>query len=319
MYRQQRNSGINRLDSYDEALNYFLTTTIIRGRGDNSRKPLGQRSKVDHYSMDLTPSTTGTGNDVVCYLGSHPQVTYHTDNTLTIHYPKYGMITAAAFVGKLTGVSAAQQDNRFVISAHGAVGTPEQHSYGNYAVPREGLRLKYVAHTTGGYNRTLLHMPDTDKPTNAVHVLKGRGQELKSVMGQYSAALDYVYGMFKLREGEINHREYEVFGTTILTYTTTTGAVQEYVRTNTPACEFSDYEQVEQLFEYLMSDEPEDNYKALLTLHYNLRWSNKWDIHSLEALVKKYVIARHKDTVLEEVSVPVGTIRKDSYGWCFKK
>lgn len=113
MYGQYRNSGIIRLRTYAQALDWFEKTTPIRGKGRNAGiKPLGHRNrpwfqirKVEMLSGEVA---------VACRLYDTDVVTFYPDNTIVVKTDGYASQTTANFIRDVLPIGASIYDRSVV-------------------------------------------------------------------------------------------------------------------------------------------------------------------------------------------------------------
>ena len=129
MYGQNRNSGIYRMQTYAQALEWFNNTLPIRGRGVNAGvKPLGHRDRP-HFQM-----LKGNNNEIICRCYQTDVVIYMPDGAIKLNSGGYTSQTTAAFISDVLGVRAGIKDHDIVVSVYGNK---------SYRI-RSGLELRYI-------------------------------------------------------------------------------------------------------------------------------------------------------------------------------
>lgn len=106
-----RNSGIEPIRNYAEALRKYEGTKHIRGRSEDQR-PLGKREKVDSFRI-----WKNVNNDIQCILFSTPVVTFTTDDNIVINLGGWTSSTTCLFINEVIarGVSARIFDGSMVL------------------------------------------------------------------------------------------------------------------------------------------------------------------------------------------------------------
>ena len=289
-----RNSGIVRTYTYAHMLKQFENTKPIRGRATTGIKPLGRRNAVDAYSMRM-----GSNGEVECLLWGAVAVTYHRDDTITVHHAaNRSTMSLANFVTDLLRVAAYQHDYKLELRVQ-----DKQYALGQNTT----LKLKHDGNQ--------FHV--IDAPTSRVHHI--RRAVAKRVRAQYEGIVNYVSGMAKLRDEHITEDELKlVFGEKEHSYMSN-GATRTWSSPNTPRFMPSKPEDVALLFRWLESDDPTEMYKGALWLMWQSQWGYYGKVCEPAAVCKldTFILAKHKEEVFEEIELPEGVVRKDRYSWAF--
>lgn len=291
--RSYRNSGITTLRDYEQALWWFERTVPIRGRVPECR-PLGHRNRP-HFQ--IRKAADGS-IECIDYNETNIPVTFHPDGTVTIK-SRWVSNSTAAFIQEVTGLGACVHDHSVLVYL----------GQGAYRIPKDGLKIQRKD-KTGAWE--LVH-----NKVEVVHHIRRR--EANNVRQQYSQFTNYLSGMIKLREGASFEQEELVtlFGMKTHEYNGGNGETVKWETPNVPRFNYHEQDKLDALFALVRSDEPTDMYKAAVTVinlgcHYRIRYADTmkaWD---------RCMIAHHKDTVLKEVELPAGVVRKDQYSWAFR-
>jgi hypothetical protein len=297
MFGQYRNSGVRRIDSYADALTRFNDTTPIRGRTDPSKPqvPLGNRNKIDHYSIRKCPFT----QDIECVLYRTPVVTFRPNGEVVIKSDGWGTISTAYFIGEVLGMSAYIYDHNLCVGFVNA-----DHTYSNYRIPNKGElvfkkegRWQYVS----GAPETYTH--------------KVNRKVINKLRKQYADFKKYAIAMIKLKEGVFSREEYALafndeFPTCI----------------NNAGWRYQDMAKMSFSVLADMTNQTDDKfqhyYRALLifarsygTSYYNPCTSVK----AFEYGFNQFTLGVHRDEALTAEPVPLGKVQKDAYGTYFRK
>jgi hypothetical protein len=295
MIGNYNNSGIPRLRSHKQALEWYEDTKPIRGR-DKDTRPLGRRASVDNYHISKADN-----GDIVCNLWKSPSVTFHQDDTMTIHYGRNSFVMMGMFIQQVLGVWAGQEHNMFTVNTIS----------GRSVIPKEGLKVKFVYDPHFGVEAF-------NSPVTFVHHIKRK--EKQAVLNKYQGIRDYLTGFVKVREYAYTEPELKmVFGVTYQQHTDQNGKTQRWESIQYPRFSIANSHDVEQMFAWLESEEASDNYKGALAIMWECSPYEKRNpkIHKAMAVLDDYILARHKHEVFKEIQVPEGTIRRDNYGKFF--
>jgi hypothetical protein len=294
-----RNSGVWRMYTHAEASAHYDKTLPIRGRTPEF-KPLGRRGAVDAYSMRRADN-----GDIECFLYSSKVVTYHTDDTITLANPSgTSTMSLANLVQDLLRIAAYQHDYKLEISLSG----------NHYAInSNKSFRLKYIEGK----------LVAVDAPTATVH--KVDRKQANIVRRKYADVYGYLTGMAKVRETYPSNEELTgLFGEEERSYINSAGREVKWKSLIVPRLLKSNPEEVEQLFKWLESDDPHENYTGAAWLMWqsqsNQYYSQRKGPVHVEALMSTFnlfVLARHKHEVFKVEELPEGVVRKDRYSWAF--
>lgn len=301
MIGNYRSSGIPRLRNHKQALKWYEDTKPIRGR-DKDTRPLGRRASVDNYHISKADN-----GDIVCNLWKSPSVTFHKDDTMTIHYGRNSFVMMGMFIQQVLGVWAGQEHNMFTINTIAADGL----AIGRSVIPKEGLKVKFVYEPFFGVEAL-------NAPVTFVHHINRK--EKQEVLNKYQGIRDYLTGFVKVREYAYTDPEMKAaFGVAYEQHTDSKGKTQRWESIQYPRFSIANPNDVEQMFAWLESEEASDNYKGALAIMWECSPYEKRNpkIHKAMAVLDDYILARHKHEVFKEIQVPEGTVRRDSYGKFF--
>jgi hypothetical protein len=303
MFGYARNSGISWFRDYGDALHKYESTTDIRGRKEEPKRPLGHRKSVDMYSIVKLDN-----GDIECVLYKTPVVTFHTDSTVTIKHESWASQTTAHFIPEVMGgdVYARVFNSQICLTVCGD----------DYFLPTEGLKLSKTEHGNWQVD---------NPPNNVIHHINRKASQL--VLAKYEDFFNYLERMKKLRfDGERAVFSEEEFSQTFGELKDGTNYMHR-----TDCVLNSRYEGTNLVkFKELVSDTSEAQhmsyYKAMLILVNTVAWVNwhteerkmklvHWDKAFNE--LKNAVWGFHRDEVFKEVPVAKGVVKKDAYGRFF--
>jgi hypothetical protein len=292
-YGQYRNTGVRVLHTYADALNKFENTKPIRGRTDITAPmyPLGHRHRVDSFWITKCLLT----QDVECCLYRTPVVTYQSNGNIKIKCDGWSTISTANFIGEVLGISSYIFDHNLCVAIHNENGT--QHfripADNSITLRRENGRFVYVDGSV----------------TNVTH--KVNRKAINSARKQYADFKNYVRSMIKLRGCEFSREEMEAVGITS-NYHSGLGQINGYswnhekFKTTTT--------QVAAWMSATHEDKHNDYYKAMMVFASSFGWGTNLDQARFDAGFNYFTLGLHRNEVLDEEVLPLGTIKKDSYG-----
>ena len=288
-----RNSGIIRIFNYEQALKQFHNTKPIRGREVECR-PLGHRDRP-HFSIKLNDK-----QEVECCECNHtPAITFRPDGEVLIK-PSWVSVSSCAFIEEVLGVRAYQSDYKVLVCVGAGVFD---------ASTKEGLVIKRSA-DNGAYRAV-------SYKRNVVHHIRRR--EANNVRLQYADITDYAHGYFKLGATlPTDEERKELFGVEMVQLSSGDSAY-EYERIQIPRWNYANPEDVDAFMAMMRSDDPIDQYKAMIALRGHLGWwKEKTAYKEVMTMIDRMLLAKHKHEVFKEVELPEGVVRKDIYGWAFE-
>jgi hypothetical protein len=291
-----RNSGITRIFSYEQALKQFNDTKPIRGR-DVECRPLGHRDRP-HFSIKLNEQQEVE----CCDYNAKPAVTFRPNGEVWIR-PQWISVSSCAFIEEVLGIASSQVDYKIRIEL----------ASGTFVVPiNEGLVIKRDPERGNNYH------PLSVRPNVVHHIKRGVANNVRS---QYADVFGYAHGYFKLdAKMPSDEEQREMFGIKQIVNEYADGERYEYDVLNNPRWEISNPEDFEQFIDMMRSDEPMDQYKAIVALRIqNGSWrSEKRSYKEVLQVIDRMILTMHRDEVFKEVEVPVGVVKKDIYGWAFE-
>jgi hypothetical protein len=211
-------------------------------------------------------------------------------------------VSSCSFIQEVLGIGSSQVDYKIRIELES----------GTFVVPiKEGLVIKRGGAPNHHYE------PLGVKPKVVHHI---RRREANKVRAKYAEIVDYAEKYFKLEAKMPSDEEQrEMFGTRVTVHTWGDGISFDYEHLNNPKWDYSDPEDVEQFIEMMRSDDPMDQYKAIVALRIQMgSWRSDKRTHK-EVLqwIDRMVLSKHKHEVFKEVEVPAGVVREDIYSWAF--
>ena len=96
MFGYARNSGVHWLRDYGDALHKYESTTDIRGRTEEPKRPLGHRKSVDQYS--IVKEDDGT---IACVLYRSPVVRFKPDGDIIVRDFSYPTVSTCYFIDEV--------------------------------------------------------------------------------------------------------------------------------------------------------------------------------------------------------------------------
>jgi hypothetical protein len=276
-YGQISNTGIKVLNTYAEALAFEQSVIPIKRRSPEV-KPLGRRDRADEFKI-----RAGNGR-VECIYHRTAVVVFEENGTIIINTDGFNTQSTIAFIGRVLGIWGRIFD--------GKIRLPVKDK--EYSMPEGGLKL--------------------DRDFNVINpmqecVHKLSRKNLTKVRKQYAPFIKYADSTLRLLGNQFTKEHFEQ-GYAVSPYTEFTGLYAPHL---------TKYIQIVEFFISLVNDDNpetkhESHWRALLTL----AWSVK--DHSLKVNPKRFkevftdlIIGIHRDEVLTEVPLEIGTVAKDRY------
>lgn len=179
MFGQYRNSGIRRLFSYDEALQWYKDTPPINGKGRNAGlRPLGHRNKM-HFQIRMQ----GDAVECVCY--DTPVVTFHPDGVVAIKDGGFVSQTTAHFIRDVLDIGASVSDKDIVLRVNDG-----------YHRLKTGVKIK--KNERGTYEVVEV------APHDLYHIDR---KKMNALRKQVRAFQTYLAGSIKVRDGYFEREE----------------------------------------------------------------------------------------------------------------
>ena len=293
MYGQQRNTGIEHLRSYQDALNLLENTKPIKGSGANGGKiPLGFRHRVAEFYLEMNEDKS---IDCMCYRTA--VVSFKPDGNIVLQNGGWSSITTCMFIEEVLGISSRIKDSTVVISFNG----------GDYKVANE-LCLKRIDGRLTALNQEVSHVHRVNR------------KQANIVRKEYAEFATYLKGFLKLREdGMVKDSEYvNMFGAD-------DSRGGHTVKADMPMdislrCEA----EVNLITDMMQSKDPQKMYEASLRIikqfgrrHYWKDMGFSMQPQSVKKAMDNLIFAKHRDQVLDVEEVPVGTIKKDAWKHLF--
>lgn len=116
MFGYSRNSGISWMRDYGDAFHKYQSTTDIRGRVKEPKRPLGQRRSVDMYSIRLKDDGS---MGVECVLYQTPVVTFYPTGLVELRNDGWASTSTASFIEEVTNYSARIFNGSLCVSVGG--------------------------------------------------------------------------------------------------------------------------------------------------------------------------------------------------------
>lgn len=295
-YGLERNSGIPRLRTYKQALDWHNDTKPIRRRVPELR-PLGLRRNT-WYEIAKRDD-----NAIECKLSGTPIVTYLENGVIEIRNLYYNTTSTAHFIEDVLPVRANLFDHSIVIG----IGSVEQR------IPIGGC-LQITQNEQGNYHFIAVG-------TNYTH--KMNRKNIKAMKERFKPFTEYVSNLMKLRGDEqFRHTDFLVglgidnLNNALDLKHTRYGKADEFALQTK---EFKNW----------ISDESDDKYdsyyKALLVLANSFSkwdWQTQGRITTKERLIDGFneaLLGLFRDELLDATPTGNGLVKRDSYGTYFMK
>jgi len=303
MYGSHRNSGIHSLANYNEAFHKWESTKPIRGRADDVR-PLGNRRQADQYKIEVLPE-----GDVACVLYRTPVVTFYKNGDVCIRHDGWNSQSTCHFIDEvLWEVRSRIFANNLLISFKDR---PSE----EFTIPEGGLFLR----------RNEQGFTATNVKAHTVHTIDRKGAN--NVRARYADFTNYLSRMCRLKGNSpyLTEDMKAVFGLNKFGHPAIPrGLVHHY---------YDDWVEGVKSFHACIADTNADTqndsfYKALL--HMASSFGNeKWEggttrgyvLHEKKAMtgLHNLLIGLHRSEILKEKVLPLGVVRRDSYGTFFRQ
>ena len=276
-YGQQRNTGIKRIQSYEQALELLENVKPIRGSGANAgRIALGYRHRVAEFYLEMREDKS---IDCMCYRTA--VVSFKPDGNIVLKNGGWVSITTCMFIEEVLGIGSRVSDSTVTVHFNGEV----------YKVAPE-LCLKRVDGRLTALNQE----------PSVVHRVNRKQANI--VRKDYTEFVKFFTGMMKLREdGLIEDAEYiNVFGK----------ENHNIERADLPNdISLRKTEEVDMLANMMQSKDPQDMYYACLRIvkqfgkrHYWRGMGFSMQPHQVKKAVDNIVFAKHKDIIFDVEEVP---------------
>ena len=305
MFGYGRNSGISWLRDYGDALHKYESTTDIRGRTSEPKRPLGQRKSVDMYSI-----VKRDDGAIQCVLYKTPVVTFFPDNSVEITDGMWTTQSTAHFIDEVLGYNVRSR----VFNGHICVEVGDK----EYRLQKD-TPFKLVQDGQGYWQAV-------DVPKFKVHHINRAGSN--NVMKRYKEFNEYVANVLKLRMTEqgvsFSDTEYrEAFG----------AVASDSLNNMLADLSRSHYEAfaptMRKLESFLNDTNPDTKhlsyYHALLLVARSkgyVQWSGNengrvdlrpYQIKELPNFVRNLLLGIHRDECFKEVEIDEGVVKRDAY------
>jgi len=274
-FGQLSNTGINRLTTYAEALAFEQSVIPIRGRSPEV-KPLGHRHRVDEFKI-----RANTWGGIECVYCRTAVVVFKENGTIIINSDGFNTKSTISFIGRVLGIWGRILDGEIRLTIKGK----------EYSMPEGGLKL--------------------DRDFNVINpmqefVHKLSRKNLTNVRKQYAPFIKYADNTLRLLGNQFTKEHFA-------------GAfTPPYLESELYAPHLANFvSAVEMLFGLINDDSEakhESHWRAFLTLaRYVKDYSLKVDPRHFKETFTDLIIGIHRDEVLTEVPLEIGTVAKDKY------
>ena len=163
--------------TYEQAKRIHDGATPIR---NTDRRPLGARRDHNKFSVRMGSD----GQDVQFVLFKTPVITYHPDNTITVRTDGWASVSTHEMIGWVLGIGAQGWRGNTRLTANGSV----------YMLKDSSDSVRLLPTTEGGLQFESLQER---------HGYRMNRKAANNVRRRYAPFLDYLKGMLKLREQEV--------------------------------------------------------------------------------------------------------------------
>jgi len=304
MYGSHRNSGIHSLANYNEAFHKWESTKPIRGRTEDVR-PLGHRRSADQYKIEVLPE-----GGVACVLYKTPVVTFFGNGDVRILNDGWNSQSTCHFIDEVLW------EVRSRIFANNLLVSFKDNPSEEFTIPEGGLFLR--RNGQGGF--TIINAK-----AHTVHTIDRKGAN--NVRARYADFTNYLSRMCRLKGNSLYLTEdmKAVFG------------LNKHGHLAIPCSLANNFynEWVEgvKTFHAWIADtnaetQNDSYYKALLLMAWSFG-NQKWEagtakgyvLHEQKAMtgLHNLLIGLHRSEILKEKVLPIGVVRRDSYGTFFRQ
>jgi hypothetical protein len=281
-----RNSGIQRLRDYKQAMEWYEATPPIKGTGRNGGlKPLGHRNRT-HFQI-----LKGTEGEIKCRLYDTDVVTFYPDDTIKIINDKYTTQTTANFIEDVLGIFSAVQDHDIVIGLHGM-----RYRLGDGVVMKRD-------------EQGILRVLKVDKAY--VHIINRK--VMAKLRNNVKDFMQYLNGSIKVRDnGRFNEEEKEA----LLEYLDMTDYGFGLASIPTWRTETDELrKRLGMFFDMVKSGDMENWYRASCWLAFSqYTWVKAISLTPKQAKITmdNFILAVYPEA-LTKIEVPEGTVKRDRY------
>ena len=263
------------MTTYAEALAFEQSVIPIRGRSPEV-KPLGRRDRVDEFKI-----RAGNGR-VECIYHRTAVVVFEENGNIIINNDGFNTQSTLAFIGRVIGIWGRIFDSKIRLTVKDK----------EYSMPEGGLKL--------------------DRDFNVINpmqefVHKLSRKNLTNVRKQYAPFIKYADSTLRLLGNQFTK---EHFAKTYTSPYLELGGLY--------APHLANFVSAVEMFFGLINDDSEakheSHWRAFLTLAWNVKdYSLKVDPRKFKEVFTELIIGIHRDEVLTEVPLEIGTVAKDRY------
>jgi hypothetical protein len=290
--------------SFEQAQRKYEDTKPIRGRADETIRPLSDRGAVDTYNIRKKVSEAGKVR-YECWMYRTPVVTYYENNVVVFDMGGWPSASTRTFISEVTGFTCGCKDGSSYISLA---------SVGNVVMPSSGpTAIQFINNTW----ELVASVP--------VYEVQLQRKEANNVRARYKEFSAYVNNMLKLREETLGYANTKVIKMDFAEFA-------EHFK-DMPGWELrwrdlgtkkaSEYEELNKVFFALLdSGSTSSFYTAFLYLVasvHNIQqfgsMVTRFNIHtkSVTDELKEVMYKYHSDVVFEKVKLPIGKVPNKKY------
>jgi hypothetical protein len=286
--------------SFEDARHRYENTKPIRGRADETIRPLSDRSAVDTYSIRKKVSGAGKVR-YECWMYRTPVLTYYENDVIAFDMGGWPSASTRTFIEEVAGFTCGRKDRSSYISL--PIGKVVMPKNGPTAIQLIDGKWELIANVT-------------------VYEIQLQRKAANAIRKQYKEFIDYVNNMIKLR-GEI-----------VPMYGSNAHILKmEYAEFKDALADVPDWGRLGQteseMFKFIAEGGTENHYKAFLSLiaiAHNVRgvgnYASRFNIRSetTKEKLKELIYKHHSDEVFKRVELPVGKLPSKRYeDWVYEK
>lgn len=294
--------------SFEQVQRKYEDTKPIRGRADETIRPLSDRGAVDTYSIRKKVSEAGKVR-YECWMYRTPVITYYENNVVVFDMGGWPSASTRTFITEVTGFTCGCKDGSSYISL--PIGNVVMPSSGPTAIQLIDSKWELVASVN-------------------VYEVQLQRKEANAVRARYKEFSAYANNMLKLREEVLTYANIRVIKMDFAEF-------KEHLK-DMPGWELrwrdletkksSEYAELNKVFFGLINpDQPEPHktsnfYTAFLFLVASVHnvqqfgsMATRFNIQtkSITDALKEVIYKYHSDEVFEKVKLPIGKVPNKKY------
>lgn len=289
--------------SFEQAQARYDSIKPIRGRADETIRPLTDRGAVDTYSIRKKVSEAGKVR-YECWMYRTPVITYYENNVIVFDMGGWPSASTRTFVSEVSGFSCGCKDGSSYISL----------PIGNVVMPRSGP--------------TAIQLIDSKWELVAsvpVYEVQLQRKEANAVRARYKEFSAYVNNMIKLRAETLTYANMKVLKMDFAEFTEGLKDIPEWELRWRELNEKKshNYEGLNKVFFALVDSGSTDSfYTAFLFLVASVHNVNAFgsmatrfniSVKGVTDALKEVLYKHHSDEVFKKVKLPIGKVPNKKY------